>query len=303
MTVADDDLLLAFQLTSGAFRGRLSRLGAAIDGILARHDYPPPVAALLAETVALAAVLAGALKYAGKFTLQIQGDGPVPLLVADVTSDGDLRGYARVESERLAAVLASDGDMSMPRLLGKGYLAFTVDQGPDTDRYQGIVELTGASLCDCVHQYFRQSEQLETALKVAVRAPEGDNGWRAAGLLLQRMPPSGAPILLEDVDELWRRAVILMGSATTAEMVDPALPGETLLWRLFHDDGLLLSPSRPLRARCRCSRERVEGTLRSFPRSDVEDMRDEAGRVVATCEFCKTSYDFGPADLERLYAS
>jgi len=299
--MAGDDLLLSFQLTSGAFRGRLARLGGAIDGILAKHAYAPPVAALLAETVALAAVLAGALKYDGKFTLQAQGNGPVSLLVADVTSDGDLRGYARVDDDRLAGLRDDEG--TLPGLLGTGYLAFTVDQGPDTDRYQGIVELAGASLADCVHEYFRRSEQIDSALKVAVRAPQSGGGWRAAGLLLQRMPPSGAPILLEDVDEAWRRAVILMSSATPPEMVDPALTGEALLWRLFHDDGLTVSTSRPLRARCRCSQSRVEGTLRSFPRHDVEEMKDETGRVVVTCEFCKTSYVFGHADLDGLYAS
>lgn len=298
-----DDVLLTYQLTAGAFRGRLARLGPSVDTILRGHAYPAAVAALLAETMALATVLAGALKYQGKFILQAQGNGPVPLLVADVTSDGDLRGHARFEEDRLAAVLAGDGELSIPRLLGSGYLAFTVDQGPDTDRYQGIVELTGSTLADCAHQYFRQSEQIDTAIKIAVRGPEAGHGWRAAGLMLQRMPAGGGPILLEDGDEAWRRAVILMSSATAAEMVDPGLPGEKLLWRLFHDEGLAIAAARSLQARCRCSQRRVETTLRSFPRPEIEDMKDEHGRVVVTCEFCKAAYVYQDADLDRLYAS
>ena len=298
-----DDVVLSCQLTAGAVRGRLARLGASIDTILRGHDYPPAVAALLAETTALAVVLAGALKYEGRFILQAQGDGPVPLLVADVSSDGDLRGYARFDDEKLAAALAGDGAPSVPRLIGSGYLAFTVDQGADTDRYQGIVELTGATLADCAHQYFRKSEQIETAIKIAVRPPQVGQGWRATGLMLQRMPASGAPILLEDGEEAWRRAVILMSTATAAEMVDPELPGDRLLWRLFHEEGVVVSALRPLRARCRCSSDRVETTLRSFPRAEIESMKDEHGRVVVTCEFCMADYVYADADLDRLYAA
>lgn len=297
-----DDVVLSCQLTAGAVRGRLARLGASIDTILRGHDYPPAVAALLAETTALAVVLAGALKYEGRFILQAQGDGPVPLLVADVSSDGDLRGYARFDDEKLAAALAGDGAPSVPRLIGSGYLAFTVDQGADTDRYQGIVELTGATLADCAHQYFRKSEQIETAIKIAVRPRRwGRDGGPPAHVAADA--GQRRPILLEDGEEAWRRAVILMSTATAAEMVDPELPGDRLLWRLFHEEGVVVSALRPLRARCRCSSDRVETTLRSFPRAEIESMKDEHGRVVVTCEFCMADYVYADADLDRLYAA
>jgi len=294
------DLLLPFHIVAGLARGRMVRLGPALDEILRGHDYPRPVAALLGETLALAAALAGALKYEGVFTLQAQGDGPVSLLVADVTSAGHLRGYARFDAERVAEA-GSDADMK--RLLGAGYLAFTVDQGPDTDRYQGLVELEGATLAECADAYFERSEQLPTALKLAVDGG-GEAPWRAAALMLQRMPlgPNSPILTADEAEEGWRRAAILMSSATPAEMLDPELASERLLWRLFHAEGLAADEGRPLEARCRCSQDKVEGTLRSFPRDEIEGLRDEAGDVVVVCEFCKTRYAFDPAGLERLYA-
>ena len=174
-----DDLVQPFQIDSSGLRGRLVRLGPALDEILTRHAYPEPVAMMLGEAIALAAALAGALKYEGVFTLQTKGDGPIGMLVADVTSAGALRGYAQYDAGKLAKAIATSpggatgiGD-SVPRLLGAGHLAFTVDQGEHTDRYQGIVELQGSTLAECAHHYFRQSEQVEAGLKVAVGARPG----------------------------------------------------------------------------------------------------------------------------------
>jgi len=308
------DLIQPFQIASGAFRGRLVRLTASLDEILAGHDYPEPVARLLAEALALAAALAGSLKYDGLFTLQIKGDGPVSLLVADITSGGDLRGYAKFDETRLAEIQAlgaqSSGRSPVPALLGAGYLAFTVDQGPDTDRYQGIVELEGATLTDCVHEYFHRSEQLATVVRSAVG--HDDSGWQAASLMLQRMPSHGGvgssagvgpegDASAEDAEEEWRRAVILLSSATDKESLDRTLGGDRLLYRLFHADHLRLSEAKILRAQCRCSESKVAGALRSFPREEVEELKDESGRVIVTCEFCKSDYSFGSADLDRLF--
>src|SRR5215475_1943589 len=161
-----DDLVQPFQIEPFALRGRLVRLGPALDSILTRHAYPAPVATMLGEAITLALALAGALKYEGVFTLQTKGDGPIKLMVADVTTAGAIRGYAQFDAARLEAETAATG--SVPRLLGAGYLALTVDQGEHTERYQGIVELQGSTLAECVHHYFRQSEQVEAGLKVAV---------------------------------------------------------------------------------------------------------------------------------------
>jgi len=291
-----------FLIDARSIRGRLVRLGPALDKILAGHAYPWAVSQRLAEALALAAALAGALKFDGIFTLQIQGDGAIPLMVADVTSAGDIRGYARYDSEKLTLADASAPELGpVPRYLGKGYLAFTVDQGADTERYQGIVELQGDTLEDCAQLYFQQSEQLETAFKLTAR-PEG-KGWRAAVLMIQRMPlgPTSPIITADEADENWNRASILLASATDAELLNHQLSPGDLLYRLYHAEHLELHDKRPLQARCRCSAERVATTLKSFPREQIEEMRDDQGHVVVTCEYCKSTYSFQTEDLDRLY--
>ncbi|BAE49122.1 Hsp33 family molecular chaperone HslO [Paramagnetospirillum magneticum] len=295
------DSVLPFSVMGGAVRGRLARLGTALDTVLDdQHGYPEPVAALLADTMALAAVLATSMKFDGIFTLQAQGDGPVSLLVADVTSGGDLRAHARFDAARLGQV-PPGGRASVPAMLGKGYLAFTVDQGPDTDRYQGIVELAGATLEDCARAYFKQSEQLDTAIEAMVRPPSGGQGWAATALMIQRMPAGtgSAPILVADeAEETWRRAEILLASVKGEEMVDPALSSEQLLYRLYHAEQLQVFEAKEMRARCRCSRDRVEATLRSLPPGEVAQVADEQGQIVVTCEFCRTDHVFRLTELQ-----
>lgn len=294
------DSLLPFMLGAGLVRGRLVRLGPALDAILSGHDYPSAVAERLAATVTVAIALAGALKYEGVFTLQLQGDGPISLMVADVTSSGDLRAYARFDADRLAT--APEGS-TLSRYFGRGYLAFTVDQGPDTERYQGIVELEGDSLVDSARAYFERSEQLATELVLAVRPPGGGTGWRAGAAMIQRMPigPSSPILTADESEEVWNRSVILLKSLRDDELLDPGLSSSRLVHRLFHEDGFGTSTEKQLRARCRCSAERVRGTLRTFPRREIESLKDENGEVVVTCEFCKTRYHYSATDLDELY--
>ena len=303
-----DDLVQPFQLDPFALRGRLVRLGPTVDRILAQHDYPEPVATLLGEAITLAVLLAGALKYDGVFTLQTKGDGPVRLLVADVKTDGAVRGYAQYDAKRLGEITREvvpgsgpgGGNAPVPDLLGKGYIAFTVDQGDDTERYQGIVEIIGDTLAECAQHYFRQSEQLQAGLKLAVARAGEDQAWRAGGLMLQRVPPEGglAPIG-DDVEDAWRRVMVLMSSTTPAELVAPDLPPRRLLWRLFHEEGVRVFDTHAVEARCRCSRERIARILLSFPADDIEDMQKDPVTTV-TCEFCNTRYDFPADELERL---
>jgi molecular chaperone Hsp33 len=294
---APDDLIQPFKIEGQAVRGRLVRLGPLIDTVLDRHQYPPEVAELLGEMVALAAGLAGALKYDGVFTLQTKGDGPVRLMVADVTSDGDVRGYAQFDADRLAAVTTAAGgaSLSVPKLLGAGYLAFTVDQGSHTERYQGIVELTGATLADCVHHYFRQSEQLDSVVKVAAGRSTG--GWRAGALMLQRLPPAAAAA--DEAEDGWRRALAFMASSTDQELLDEQLAPNDLLYRLFHEDGVRVFRQSNLRAGCRCSRERVERVLRSMPDDELGGFKVD-GLITVTCEFCSARYDFSDSQIAAL---
>ncbi|HXC27833.1 MAG TPA: Hsp33 family molecular chaperone [Stellaceae bacterium] len=297
-----DDVVQPFQLDPFALRGRLVRLGPTVDRILNQHDYPAPVATLLGEAITLAVMLAGALKYEGVFTLQTKSDGPVRFLVADVKTDGAVRGYAQYDATRLGEVVPADGEESpsVPKLLGTGYIAFTVDQGDDTERYQGIVSITGETLAECAQHYFRQSEQFQAGLKLAVGRTGEEGTWRAGGLMLQRVPPEGghAPIA-DDVEDAWRRVMVLMSSATSAELVAPDLPPRRLLWRLFHDDGVRVYQTHPVEARCRCSRERVAGILKAFPSDEIDEMKKEEVTTV-TCEFCNTRYEFAAEELAEI---
>ncbi len=313
------DLIQPFQVERYGLRGRLVRLGAVADDILGRHDYPEPVAMMLGQMMAVAASLAGALKYDGIFTLQMQGNGPIRLMVADVTSSGDMRAYAQFDAKEVADLQATgQARDSVPQWLGVGHLAFTVDQGPDTERYQGIVDLFGMTLAECIHHYFRQSEQIEAALKVAVehdpKAGRGA-GWRIGALMMQRVPNQGGlddageqqsanltPDSFDAVEreESWREAVILMGSATSAELTSDALGPNSLLYRLFHEPGVRVFKTLPLQSACRCSQDRVTAMLISFPKAEIEDMKVD-GKVEVKCEFCGRDYSFDQPALDKLF--
>jgi molecular chaperone Hsp33 len=308
----DADHALPFQLDALGVRGRLIRLGPALDAVIERHGYPLAVARPLAEAMVLCACLATSLKYDGIFTLQISGDGPIRLLVTDLTTDGAIRGYAQFDSWKLAVALGAGNtdapDGYVPKLFGKGRLAFTVDQGRHTERYQGIVPLEGPTLADCAHTYFRQSEQLPTGINIAAKRVTEDGGahWRAGALMVQQMPEFDAGRIDVDAEQReddWRKAVVLMASATEGEMLDPRLPDATLLYRLFHQEKPRQFEPRPLSARCRCSRERIDCVLRSIKREELDDLRDKTGRVAVKCEFCSTEYAYDDNDLDRIYAS
>ncbi len=302
-----DDLIRPFQIDPFALRGRYVRLGPALDRIIGQHGYPDPVAGILGEAVALAATLAGALKYEGVFTLQTKGDGPIGLMVADVTSDGAIRGYAQYDAEALAE--RGEAGNSVQRLIGAGYLAFTVDQGQHTERYQGIVEITGANLAECVHHYFRQSEQIEVGIRVACQKDEAGH-WRAGAIMLQRLPLEGGHESHlafsgdgegEAQDDGWRRALVLLGTSTDAELTSAELDSDALLFRLFHEDGVRVYPAQSLDARCRCSRERIEHVLETLPEEDLRHLLVD-GKVGVTCEFCSTHYAFTLDEIETLAA-
>ena len=301
---ADMDVIQPFQLDRTSLRGRMVRLGPALDEILTRHAYPEPVARLLAETIVLATTLAAALKYEGIFTLQTKGDGPVAYTVADITTVGDMRGYARFDADRLAEQQSHKGfEADLGALLGSGYLAFTVDQGEHMERYQGIVELRGARLSDAVRHYFRQSEQLATGIKAAV-GKDDEGRWIGAAVMLQALPPEEAAFAADHMGgsraEDWDRALALLETVTEAELLDAALPVNRLLFRLFHEETPRVFDRKALRPGCRCSRERVVTVLRSIAREELDDLRDD-GKVKVTCEFCATTYAFDDADLDRVY--
>ena len=286
-----------FHLPGRPVRGRLVRLGKLADALLTRHANPAPVTRLVGQALALAAALASALKFRGSFSLQAKGDGPVALLLADCTDAGALRGYAQAVPERLAALLAADPAPGVDRLLGAGYLAFTVDQGPEEQRHQGIVAITGEDLAAMALHYFATSEQLQCALRLACAPAPG--GWRAAALILERIPGAGGvdPELSEaDQDESWRTATILAATVTEAELLDDALAPDHLLWRLFGAEGVATDRARALSYGCRCSRARLAGILEGFPPDDLDHMT-VGSDIVMTCEFCNHDFRFPRAGI------
>ena len=293
--------IVPFHLPDRRVRGRLVRLGALADALLARHPNQPAVTALVGQALALSAGLAGALKFRGSFSLQAKGDGAVPLLLADCTDTGALRGYARAVPERLAPLLAPmNGDGAAPAagaLLGKGYLAFTVDQGGERERHQGIVAIEGESLADMAMHYFRTSEQLGCWVRLACAPTPA--GWRAAGLILERIAPDGGTDTAPDdaePEESWRTAVALAGTLTDAELLDDALQPERLLYRLFHTEGVAADRARALSYGCRCSRARLARILDTFPVDDLDHMAVD-GDIVMTCEFCNFDFRFPRQDV------
>jgi molecular chaperone Hsp33 len=286
------------------FRGRLVRLDGVLSAILDRHEYPHEVSRILSEALALTAILASGLKISGKFSLQTKSDGPVSILVADYWTPsaggtgGVMRGYARFDVDALAQTSA--GGAPVPKYLGTGVLAFTVDQGEDTERYQGIVELTGGTLSDCAHQYFKQSEQLETAIRIAAapwKDETGKESWRAGALMLQQLPDANAPGVGDFRDEAWRTALAFLGSVRDIELTDPALSAHDLLFRLFNEPGVRVWPEQRLTPGCSCAQTRAEQVLLNFSPAERAEMAVQ-GEIFVTCEFCNTRYAFFAAALD-----
>lgn len=296
-----DDLSLPFQIEQCDTRGRLVRLGPAIDRILSRHAYPEPVAHLLAEALVLVATMATALKFDGIFSLQAKGDGPISTLVADCRTPGHLRGYASFDAEGLEGLeLGPGGTASLvPLLLGKGYLAFTIDpQNEDMERYQGIVDLAGNSLADAAHAYFAQSDQLNAKVVLSAAHRKGaDNRryWRAGGILLQQLPLQTGGLSVEERGFAWEKVTALLGTTKPDELTDPGLSQNDLLFRLFHEDGVRVFDLQPLEDHCTCSADKVRGILATFSAEEVADMATPDGQITVTCQFCSAAYDF-PAE-------
>jgi len=305
-----DDTVIPFEVNALDLRGRLTRLGPALDELLTRHDYPPPVGKLLGEAIVLTTLLGSSLKFEGRFILQTQTDGAVSFLIVDFQAPDRLRAYARYDKRRLAPGAGSG------TLLGKGHLAMTIDQGADMNRYQGLVALDGGGLEAAAHEYFLRSEQIPTRVRIAVgeewRGGEGGrHRWRAGGLLMQFLPkaperarqadlhpgdaPEGTAPHVVAEDDAWVEGQSLISTVEDVELIDPELSGERLLYRLFHERGVRVFKPLPLQARCSCSRGAVSAMLKSFaPKDRAEMVKD--GKVVVTCEFCSSVYEFTPKE-------
>jgi molecular chaperone Hsp33 len=304
-----DDIVLPFAVESLSTRGRLVRLGAAIDQLLKRHDYPEAVAKLVAEAVTLAALLGSTLKRSGRFQLQTKSDGPVTMLLVDFDAPSHLRALARFDKAKLESAANAGGD-----LLGQGHMAFTIDPGGDMTRYQGVIALEGQGLEAAAHHYFERSEQIPTLVRLAVGEIVTASGgaWRAGGLVVQYLPDAGGRRLQADFppgdapegvephtvaeDDAWTEAKTRAATTEAHELIDPTLSSERLLFRLFNERGVRVYAPTPLAAVCRCSAEGVDAMLRSFPPEEVREMVGDDGLIGVTCEFCSTKRTFNPAD-------
>lgn len=291
------DECTSFLIDNGLFVGRICRLDNVLKTIVNKHGYMKNVSAALTETTALTVLLANALKFEGLFTLQLQGNGPVSTIVVDVTSDGKMRACANYDKDRLERAFAlrkNEGEIeATPHLLGTGTLAFTIDNGTD-NYHQGVVELRGKNLEECALRYFKQSEQIETMLKLYVDVPETEDGeWKAGGILLQRIPElGGKDIDLTNLSELKNEAEILMNSLKKEELFDSNLSLNEILYRLYHANNLTITKENHYEFSCRCSREKLLNTLRGFSEDDLSSMLNEDNKITAKCGFCSENYEF-----------
>jgi molecular chaperone Hsp33 len=306
-----DDRVLPFAVEPLDVRGRVVRLGPAVDHILSQHNYPPPVARLVGEAAALTVLLGSALKLDGRFQLQTKSDGSIDMIVVDFDAPDRLRAFARFDAVRLKEA-QKNGDY-----LGRGHLAFTIDRGQEASRYQGIVALEGQGLEAAAHQYFRQSEQIPTFVRLAVAENVTGEGasWRAGGLMVQFLPdsperqrridldpgdaPDGYEPATPDLDDAWSEARALTETIEDHELVDPTLSSERLLFRLFHERGVKVFAAQEVRDSCRCSREKIDAMLRRFTPQERADMIGDDGKIGVTCEFCSTHRSFDPLDFDK----
>ncbi|GAA6211117.1 Hsp33 family molecular chaperone [Hyphomicrobiales bacterium 4NK60-0047b] len=306
-----DDVVLPFQADEAGARGRLVRLGNAVDKILSGHDYPDGVATYLGEAIALTCLIGASLKFDGKLILQTKTDGPISMLVVDYTTPGKLRAYASYNKAAVAELEADGVEHEIGSWLGRGYLALTVDQGADMERYQGIVAIERDFLGTVAEDYFMQSEQIPSLVRLNVakhyNADAGDDGkhwhWRAGGLLVQYLTREGGRDYdtdepFENFEEDWNRARMLGSTVEAHELLDPELAPERLLLRLYHEEGVRIFDKVPVRAECSCSRDKVQNMLSHFSSDERGKMIEMTGKISVTCEFCTSTYEFSETDFE-----
>ena len=308
---AGDDHVVPFHVEGLDVRGRAVQLGPMLDAILERHEYPQSVARLLAEAIVLTVLLGTSLKFEGKLILQTKSDGPVDLLVADFSTPENVRAYARFDSEALEAAVRA-GKSAPHELLGKGILAFTIDQGVHTQRYQGIVPLDGHTLEEIAGVYFRQSEQIPTRVRLSAaelydrdEAGKSRHRWRAGGVVVQFLPEAPERMRQADLpggdgeaaahsieeDDKWAEARSLVETIDADELTDPNVGTERLLYRLFHERGVRVYPPQQVLDRCSCSRTKLKAVLSGLSAEEIEHAATD-GHITTTCEFCSTTYRF-----------
>lgn len=301
---SQSDFVANFQIDQRPVRGRAARLGAiSLSPIIHRHDYPASLARILGEAVTLSAILGSSLKFDGRLLVQAEGDGPVSMLVGEYRSDGSVRGYAKYDAQAWAHLekVNKGGAPHMPQLFGpSGRLGLIIVQdNPATQPYQGVVPLMKATLAECAEDYFAQSEQIPTRIKLAVGELDrmGEPPlWVSGGMMLQRIASDTAR---GDTDEAWREADALFQTLTDSELIDTNLPVPDLLYRLFHEQGVRIEDAIDLVDRCTCNKERLIGTLQSLPDDQLREMVEADGTLAIDCQFCARHYTVPIDDVTK----
>ncbi|QNL19410.1 Hsp33 family molecular chaperone [Hyphobacterium sp. CCMP332] len=291
-----DDLVAAFQVDGHAARGRIVRMGAALDDIVSAHDHPPAVKRLVGEAVLLAALVGDSLKFDGRLIVQANGNGPVNFVVAEWNSGGAVRGFAQYSGEPVS------DDAGVAQLLGTGSFAMTIDPGGEMERYQGVVALEGDRLSHCAERYFEQSEQTPTRIRLAVGEnvqTGGKSNWRGGGAILQQIAGDEAR---GDASADWDHCRALFETIADDELIDPDISAATLIYRLFHEDGARLFEPRTLTRHCPCNRERLVEILARFSEDEQAEMEKD-GKIGMTCEYCNRLFEFTPEDIDTAKAS
>ena len=294
---SSEDLVTVFQLDGEPVRGRAVTLGPALNTAIGNR-YPDAVARLLGEALLISAIVAQSLKFEGRLVIQCHGTnkGAVSLLMSDCTTEGHIRGYARWDADALKELQLDNRNPGAEDMLGGGTFSMTIDQGPDMDQYQGLAAIEGERLSDCAEHYFKQSEQIPTEIRLAcgqVQEAGGEMEWRGGGIIIQKIAEDASR---GDTDEAWDTARALFQTVSDAEMLDPNLSQNDLLYRLFNESGVRVVETSPILAKCKCSKERLENTLKSFEKTALEDMAED-GIIDANCEFCDTTYRFPIVEL------
>ena len=300
------DFIQPFMIDHSSIRGRMVRVSKALDTILNAHNYPLAVSYHLAEQIVIACMLSATLDKGGILTVQAKGNGAVRFIVVDVMAGGTIRGYAEVNEEALKKAIGKSKAKTHPlsKIMGEGHMAVTFDEGNSKERYQGIVELKGDSISEVFQGYFLQSQQGEISVNVAVRAPDNiHKKWSAGGVIIERMPSEGGKkqeLTEEEREEIWKRTKLFMQTLKANELLEENNTPQNLLYRLFNEDGVWVYKLQPIKAGCRCSRERIRTVLKTIPKEELIESLDD-GKMSVNCQFCNKTEVFTRADINRLY--
>lgn len=302
LTMTAADIVTPFYLGKADIKGKLVRLGDQLEHILNSHSYPPIVNHYLSELIVIGIALSIHTKNNGLFTLQVSNGKILKVMVVDINSEGEIRACAKWDDEALIKLLhETNNSPGLTQLFENAFLVFTADLASQTERYQAVVDLSGATLSECMHHFFRQSDQLATGLVVATKSESSSDRYSAAALILQKVPSSSqeTEIDKEQNEDNWITSLSLLGTVTKNELLSKNLTANELLYRLFHEQTVHVLEPKQIIAKCSCSRQKIEQVFNTFSEEDIKDMILE-NQISVTCEFCNETYLFNNLQIDEI---